>query len=75
MYDMGTAKFARVLLHTADGKDLSVRAMDIGHAEETTDGSAVLIDGLGLREVAESPSEIDTAVDAFWDAWLAAFPA
>lgn len=75
MYDMGMSKLARVLLVDAQGKDFSVRAVDIAFAREIEGGSELIIDGVGTKQCQSTVAQVDAAVDAYWDAWLAAFPA
>jgi hypothetical protein len=69
------SKLARVMVLDASGKDFSVRAMDIVSVREVEGGSELVVDGVGTFKSQSTVAAVDTLVDAFWDAWLAAFPA
>jgi alpha-D-ribose 1-methylphosphonate 5-triphosphate synthase subunit PhnH len=69
------SKLARVMVLDEAGKDYSVRAVDIVRVREVEGGSELTIEGVGTVKSQSTVSQVDAAVDAFWDAWLAAFPA
>jgi alpha-D-ribose 1-methylphosphonate 5-triphosphate synthase subunit PhnH len=69
------SKLARVMVLDEAGKDYSVRAVDIVRVREVEGGSELTIDGVGTVKSQSTVAQVDAAVDAFWDAWLAAFPA
>jgi alpha-D-ribose 1-methylphosphonate 5-triphosphate synthase subunit PhnH len=69
------SKLARVMVLDEAGKDFSVRAIDIVRVREIEGGSELTIDGVGTVKSQSTVAQVDTLVDAFWDAWLAAFPA
>ena len=76
MYDMGMAKLCRVKFADVDGKDFSIRAIDIVSARELDATTVELfIEGVGSRTFTTTVTAVDAAVDAFWDAWLAELPA
>lgn len=75
MYDMGMAKLARVKFVGVDGKEFSVRAIDIKEVEEIPEGSELVLENGKPRKTSSTVTQIDAAIDAFWDAWLLEFPA
>lgn len=75
MYDMGMAKLARVKFQSLDGKDFSVRAIDIVSAIEIPEGAELILENGPPKKTTSTVAQVDTAIDAFWDAWLAELPA
>lgn len=66
-------KLARITLTLESGRDIGLRAVDVGPAEEIAGGgSLVTLDSGQQLSVKETPAQIKTAIDTLWDEYTAA---